>query len=77
MGIDWVSAGIFFAAYVFAQVKAVPLRARFAVLGVACALIGLLRLRLPNLGLNLVFTGAAFALAAYYGYRALRAPPPP
>jgi hypothetical protein len=75
IGIDYVSLGIFLVAYVVAQIRSIPVRIRYGLLGAACALIGVKRLSTGTRGFNLVFVGLAFALAVYYLVRAMRAPP--
>ena len=75
VGIDWVSAAIFVAAFLFSQIRAVPVRARYGVLALACGAIGAYRLRQGAVGPNMVFVGLAVALAVYYAFRAMRAGP--
>lgn len=69
IGIDWVSTGIFLAAYVFAQIRTVPLKLRYGVLAAACAAIAVLRLRMGTHTFNLVFVGIAAALCLYYAVK--------
>lgn len=77
LGIDWVSAAIIAGAFLITQIRAVPVRARYGVLSLACGAVGAYRLRLGTVGPNLIFVGIAFALAVYYAYRAIRAAPRP
>jgi hypothetical protein len=74
VGIDWVSTAIFIAAYLFAQVRTVPMKLRYGVLAGACVLIALFRLRGGAQGLNLVFVGIAGGLAVYYAVKAMKVP---
>src|SRR5687768_11426145 len=75
IGIDWVSLGIFVVAYAFAQVKAAPVRLRYAVLAGACGIIAAYRMRTGAQGINLVFVGLALALCVFYLIKAIRAAP--
>jgi len=75
LGIDYVSAAIFIAAFLFSQVRAVPVRVRYGVLALACGAIGAYRLQLGAVGPNMIFVGLALALAVYYAFRAMRAGP--
>jgi hypothetical protein len=72
IGIDWVSAGIFVAAYVFSQIKAVPASLRYGVLAAACLVIAGYRFRTAGVGINLALTGLAALLAVYYAYKAFQ-----
>ncbi len=73
MSIDYVSAGILIVAYVLSQIRALPVRVRYGLMGGAFALIGVMRLRLgAGVGINLAVTAIAFALAIYYLVRAMR-----
>ncbi len=74
IGIDYVSLGIFLVAYVIAQIRTIPVRIRYGLLGAACGMIGIMRLRNGARGVNLLFVGLAFALAVYYAVRAMRSP---
>ncbi len=74
IGIDWVSMGIFFAAYLLSKVRQIPLRFRYTILAVACAIIGVFRLRFGLNNFNGIFTAIAFGYGGYYLYKAAKAP---
>ncbi len=76
VGIDWVSAAIFLAAFLFSQVKPVPIRVRYVVLAAACGAIAAYRLRGGAVGTNLAFVAIAAALAVYYVFRAINSKAP-
>ena len=75
--IDYVSFAIFAGAFLFAQIRAVPVKVRYSGVALACAAIAVYRLRSGAAGVNLVFVGLAAALAVYYVYRAISAGPRP
>lgn len=73
VGIDWVSAAIFVSAYVFSQIRAVPLGVRYGALAAACGAIAVYRLRMGAVGLNMAFVIIAAVLAVFYVFKAIRA----
>jgi len=73
LGIDWVSLAIFAAAFVVAQIRAIPLRVRFGLLAIAFAVIAALRLRMDRVGPNFLFGVVAALFSVYYLVRAFRA----
>ena len=74
IGIDWVSTAVFAGAFLFSQIRAVPLRLRYGVLAAACAGIAIYRLRGGlGAGPNMIFPLLAGALAVYYAFKAIRA----
>ena len=74
LGIDWVSAGIFFVAFIVGQMRSLSPRLRYAVWAVALGLITVFRVRWGFAGVNGLFTGFAAALTLYYAYKAWKAP---
>jgi hypothetical protein len=75
IGIDWVSAAIFVAAYLVSQIRTLPLAVRYGVLAAAFTAIALYRLRHGAFGYNLAFVGLGGVLAVYYAVRAFQARP--
>lgn len=74
-GVDWVSTGIFLAAYLFSRIPGVPPRVGFFAIAAACGGIVFYRYRMGGIqGPNLIFVGVAAALGLYYVLRALVAP---
>jgi hypothetical protein len=80
IGIDWVALGILLAAYAFAQVRAVPVRLRYATFAVAAAAVAAWKLSGGALaagaaGPNRILVFVAGGLAVWYMVKAFRAPP--
>jgi hypothetical protein len=72
VGIDWVAVAILATAYVFAQLRFVPVRLRFGVFSAACAAVAIFKLRGGAASSNLIFAIIAGGLAVWYAIKALR-----
>jgi hypothetical protein len=77
LSIDWVSMGIFLAAYAFSQINKVSLRLRYLGLAIACgAIAGYRFVTFGQHGVNFAITLAAVGLMLFYLVRALQARQP-
>lgn len=74
IGIDWVSAAILAAAWIFSTIRAVPVRFRHWVFALALFAIAGWRLRMGASGINLLFVGLAVVLGIKYFMDGLRSP---
>lgn len=74
IGIDWVAVAILAAAWVFSQIRTVPVRFRHWGFALACFVIAAWRIRMGAAGPNLIFVGIAVVLGISYLVQGLRAP---
>ncbi|MGQ0505202.1 MAG: hypothetical protein ACT4TC_07755 [Myxococcaceae bacterium] len=74
IGIDLFAVVVFGIAFVFAQIRTVPLRLRYTVLSVACGVIAAVRLSKGTAGVGLLFVAISAGLAVYYAVKAIRTP---
>jgi hypothetical protein len=73
MGIDWVAVVVLGAAWVFSNIRTVPLQFRHGVFAAACFGIAGYRLYRGAQGTNLLFVLIAAAIGVQYTYQAIRA----
>jgi hypothetical protein len=74
VGIDWVAVGILAVAWVFSQVRTVPVRFRHWGFAAACFIIAAWRIRMGAVGVNLIFVAIAVVLGISYTVQGLRSP---
>lgn len=72
MRVDPVALVLLVGAFVVAQLRFIPVRIRYGLMGAAFAAMGFLRLRTGASGLNLPIAGLIIALAVYYLVKAAR-----
>jgi hypothetical protein len=70
--VDPLALVLLVGAFVVAQLRFIPVRVRYGLMGAAFAAMGLLRLRTGASGMNLPIAGLIFALAVYYLFKAAR-----
>lgn len=74
IGVDWIAVAILAAAWIFSNIRTVPVRFRHWVFALALFAIAGWRLRMGASGINLIFVGIAVALGIQYFVQGLRAP---
>lgn len=73
IGIDWIAVVVLGAAWLFSNVRAVPLAIRHGVFAIACFGLAGFRLMRGVQGINLLFVIIAAAIGAQYAVRAVKA----
>jgi|GEM_PF-6761463 hypothetical protein len=72
IGIDWVAVVILGAAFIFSNVRQVPMTVRNWVFAIACFAVAGIRVARGVQGANLIFVIIAAAIGVQYAMRAIR-----